>query len=74
MQQKSGLKYLAELDELNPKERSSEAWIIATDPEYVVKGLTEWLPTWRACSDYSSKDLGNLSNEKYGVRLEAPNR
>ncbi|KAF3389913.1 Ribonuclease H [Talaromyces pinophilus] len=56
---KSGLGYLAELDELDPKERSSEAWIIATDSEYVVKGLTEWLPTWR---------------RKTGVLLKAPNR
>lgn len=22
-------------------------WIIATDSEYAVKGITEWLPTWR---------------------------
>jgi ribonuclease HI len=27
--------------------RKTEAWIIATDSEYVVKGMTEWLPTWR---------------------------
>lgn len=24
----------------------TKAWIIATDSEYVVKGMTEWLPTW----------------------------
>ena len=23
------------------------AWVVATDSEYVVKGLTEWLPTWK---------------------------
>ena len=23
------------------------AWVIATDSEYVVKGMTEWLPTWK---------------------------
>jgi ribonuclease HI len=66
---KSGLQYLAKLEELNPKERSRElkrqpeAWIIAIDSEYVVKGLTEWMRTWRVCSYYSSKGFRNLSNE-----------
>ena len=27
--------------------RGSKAWIVATDSEYVVKGITEWLPTWK---------------------------
>jgi ribonuclease HI len=27
----------------------AEAWIIATDSEYVVKGMTEWLPKWKVC-------------------------
>ena len=48
-----GLEFLAEADRINTKEPSdkskgeSKAWIIATDSEYVVKGMTEWLPTWR---------------------------
>jgi ribonuclease HI len=35
--------------EARTEECSSEAevWIIATDSEYVVKGMTEWLPTWK---------------------------
>lgn len=24
-----------------------QVWIIATDSEYVVRGITEWLPAWR---------------------------
>ncbi|KAL8708839.1 MAG: hypothetical protein Q9220_006295 [cf. Caloplaca sp. 1 TL-2023] len=24
-----------------------DSWVIATDSEYVVKGVTEWLPTWK---------------------------
>lgn len=57
----AGLKYLADLDRSNTKEPSRqlkedpEAWIIASDSEYVVKGMTEWLPTWRVYSDYSNK-------------------
>jgi ribonuclease HI len=33
------------------KESKSEAdaWIIATDSEYVVKGMIEWLPKWKVC-------------------------
>ena len=65
-----GLLFLAGLDELYTKKLSRQlkeepkAWIIATDSEYVVKGLTEWLPTWRVCFDYSNKDFRNLSNKK----------
>lgn len=29
---------------------SKEPWIIATDSEYVVKGMTEWLPAWKVIS------------------------
>ena len=25
----------------------NSAWVIATDSKYVVKGMTEWLPTWK---------------------------
>ncbi|KAJ5029793.1 hypothetical protein J3E73DRAFT_379654 [Bipolaris maydis] len=31
----------------NPK-RGAAAWIVATDSEYVVKGMTEWLPKWKS--------------------------
>lgn len=54
----AGLKYMVRADELNESgeetqdgvrgpESSRKAWIIATDSEYVVKGMTEWLPTWK---------------------------
>jgi ribonuclease HI len=55
------LEFLAEADRINTKEPSgkskseSKAWIIATDSEYVVKGMTEWLPTWRVYSNYPNK-------------------
>jgi ribonuclease HI len=58
-----GLEFLAEADKINfhedmgrPKDQS-EAWIIATDSEYVVKGITEWLPKWRVCSNFSNNDF-----------------
>lgn len=53
-----GVQFLAEADRLGAPEikrrkkthgpRDSEkAWIVATDSEYVVKGMTEWLPAWK---------------------------
>jgi ribonuclease HI len=38
-----GLQFMAEA----LVDSKSEAWILATDSEYVVKGMTEWLPTWK---------------------------
>ena len=56
----AGLKYLVAIYELKDddekkggekkKHRSladETAWILATDSEYVVKGMTEWLPAWK---------------------------
>lgn len=56
----AGLRVLVAADRLNEKEsvktearaRRSEdsvkrVWVIATDSEYVVKGMTEWLPSWK---------------------------
>ncbi|KAL8860579.1 MAG: hypothetical protein Q9178_002932 [Gyalolechia marmorata] len=59
----SGLRQLIDVDELNATEETMEkerkmrrklaptagekSWIIATDSEYVVKGMTEWLPAWK---------------------------
>ena len=63
---KLGLKFLAEADRVNTKEptgesrRESKAWIIATDSEYVVKGMTEWLPTWRVYSNHPDKEFWRL--------------
>jgi len=51
-----GLAYLSEMTKLNtsrhysnpPKEPEEDMnWIIATDSEYVVKGMTEWVPEWK---------------------------
>jgi ribonuclease HI len=30
-----------------PKSKSADKLIVTTDSEYVVKGITEWLPTWK---------------------------
>jgi ribonuclease HI len=38
---------LTQLDSKNSMEPISP--IIATDSEYVVKGITEWLPKWKVC-------------------------
>ncbi|KAF1975435.1 ribonuclease H-like protein [Bimuria novae-zelandiae CBS 107.79] len=43
---KLGIELLAKAHAQEPKSET-EAWIIATDSEYVVKGMTEWLPTWK---------------------------
>jgi ribonuclease HI len=41
-----GLDLLAQAH-TNQLKSEVNAWIIATDSEYVVKGITEWLPTWK---------------------------
>jgi len=27
-------------------------WIVVSDSQYVVRGMTEWLPTWEVCINY----------------------
>ena len=59
---KLGLEFLAEADKINSKEPTgkakdkSKAWIIATDSEYVVKGMTEWLPRWKVSFNHPDDD------------------
>lgn len=61
----AGLRVLGAAHQLNEKEsvkteaksrRSQDSkekvWVIATDSEYVVKGMTEWLPSWKVKSLY----------------------
>ena len=53
----SGIRFMAEADgPYVPKKKKCKkqdlrkteiSWIIATDSEYVVKGMTEWLPAWQ---------------------------
>jgi ribonuclease HI len=81
---KLGLEFLAEADESNTKEPTgkpkgeSKAWIIATDSEYVVKGMTEWLPTWRVCPNLLIRASRDTSNRIYrgttGARLKVLNQ
>jgi ribonuclease HI len=81
---KLGLEFLAEADRINTTEPSdklkgeSKAWIIATDSEYVVKGMTEWLPTWRVYPTILAKAFRDSSNRAYrgttGARPKVLNR
>ncbi|EOA82478.1 uncharacterized protein SETTUDRAFT_95804 [Exserohilum turcica Et28A] len=70
---KAGLEAIAAMDPLHPKCRSS-AWIIATDSEYVVKGMTDWLPMWKGTPPSNSDlflaldDLVTLY-EKHGITI-----
>ena len=34
------------------QDSEEKVWVIATDSEYVVKGMTEWLPSWKVKSLY----------------------
>lgn len=53
----AALQYMAEADRLSEEKAkrkdtsrsrdSQKAWVIATDSEYVVKGMTEWLQNWK---------------------------
>ncbi|KAL8680144.1 MAG: hypothetical protein Q9224_006969 [Gallowayella concinna] len=54
----AGLRFMVAVDKLhepNTKETrmgmkrkgGKMCWVIATDSQYVVKGITEWLPTWK---------------------------
>ena len=33
----------------HPDEELEHARVVVTDSEYVVKGMTEWIPVWKAC-------------------------
>lgn len=60
---KEGLKFfglLAEINEESAHHRSQQGapvWIVATDSEYVVRGMTEWVPTWKVCPHYPEQEL-----------------
>jgi ribonuclease HI len=81
---KLGLEFIAEADSINTKEPSdkprdeSKAWIIATDSEYVVWGMTEWLPTWRVYPTILPKAFRCSSNKvcrgTTGAHPKAPNQ
>jgi ribonuclease HI len=79
-----GLEFLVKADGANTKEPTgkskdeSEAWIIATDSEYVVKGMTEWLPTWKVYSSHPDKGFLDSSDRACrgttGARLKVLNQ
>lgn len=66
---KEGLKFLGLLAEMNEEsahhrfQQDTPVWIVATDSEYVVRGMTEWVPTWKVCQYYPEQELpGTFSN------------
>lgn len=80
---KLSLTVLAEAAEINTQETSSKpkdesaGWIIATDSENVVKGMTEWFPKWKVCSlslvvSYQVSD--QVCRKTTGARLEGPDQ
>jgi ribonuclease HI len=80
---KLGLEILDMAAKLNSDESSGvpgdgSAWIIATDSEYVVKGMTEWLPAWKVCPNCVRKifktPLMNVSRGIIGVPPKVPAR
>ena len=80
---KLGLTFLAEAAEINTQETSSKPtdesadWIIATDSEYVVKGMTEWLPKWKVCSLFLAESYhvsDQVCRKTTGARLEGPDQ
>ena len=47
-----GLTSFTQARKVQPKPICGDAarWVIATDSEYVVKGITEWFPMWKVCT------------------------
>ncbi|KAL8679925.1 MAG: hypothetical protein Q9186_003839 [Xanthomendoza sp. 1 TL-2023] len=73
----AGLRYMVKVAKLNEltttKTRMGKrgkddknCWVIATDSQYVVKGITEWLPTWKCidCTDAGSVKNNNLRTNR----------
>lgn len=72
---------LAELNEDSAVDRSREdapVWTDATDPEYVVRGMTEWYRHGRYVPIVTAKYLKGFANREYrgetGVPQKAPHR
>lgn len=62
-----GLKKLHECNERHKKSAmrhkdkdDDRLYIVVTDSEYVVKGITEWFPTWRVRLSFSLVSLPQL--------------
>lgn len=55
-----GLRFITMIDHLNSKKHTTDSkeWVITTDSEYVVKGMTEWLPAWKVSFPYT-RDLAH---------------
>ena len=57
---------------VNEDDPSRATYIVVTDSEYVVKGITEWFPEWRVCCHSGSVGF-KISNTIYraedGVKL-----
>ena len=68
---KSSVEFLGEAY-TNELKSETKTWIIATDSEYVVKGMTEWLPIWRVCPDYLTRASRDTSNRVYRIMAGVP--
>lgn len=44
--------------------QQKEAWVIASDSEYVVSGMTEWLPAWKVSNLYRSRPPSSSNSDK----------
>jgi ribonuclease HI len=67
---KLGLEVFAEGYTKDPKTEAA-AWIVATDSEYVVKGMTEWLPKWKVCISVLTRASSDASDRVYRERTGA---
>jgi ribonuclease HI len=61
---KSGLEFFAEAYTKDSKSEAA-ALIVATDSEYVVKGMTEWLPKWKVCMSVLTRVSSDASDRVY---------
>ncbi|KAL8845456.1 MAG: hypothetical protein Q9205_002453 [Flavoplaca limonia] len=65
----SGLQRMVAIVQLSePGNDGEKSWVIATDSEYVVKGMTEWLPAWKLCI-YMHSLFHNTLNQQCGNHL-----
>ena len=74
---KFGLEFFTEVYTKEPNNEAA-VWIVATDSQYVVKGMTEWLPTWKVCISVltrASRDTFNrVCRRTTGARLRVLSR
>ncbi|KAI4178187.1 MAG: hypothetical protein L6R41_008508 [Letrouitia leprolyta] len=53
-----------------PSDGPKTQWIVATDSEYVVKGMTEWLPRWKS-NNFRTSQNTKPANLDLFLKLDA---